>query len=72
MIQTTFRKRCPNYDDPNLKCAGEMVNTGVVYTSYPAQYAHRCELCGRLDNYLKWYPHTTMEAQPHEKREDWS
>lgn len=69
MIQTTFRKCC---DNPNFKCEGEMMYTGVVYTSYPASYAHKCELCGYLSSYPKWYPHTLMEAQPHEKRDCWS
>lgn len=72
MIQTTFRKRCPNYDDPNLKCAGEMVHTGVVFTTYPAQYCHKCELCGLNDSYSKYYPHTLVTAQRDEKREEWA
>lgn len=69
MIQTTFRKYC---DNPSFKCQGEMISTGVTYTSYPASYAHKCELCGYLSAYSKWYPHTLIEAQPHEKKEEWS
>lgn len=73
MIQTTFRKRCTNVDSATkLICIGEMVSTGLVYISYPAQYAHRCELCGLFDSYPKCYPHTLIEAQDHEKKEEWS
>lgn len=37
-------------------CGCEMWPTGVVLTSFPEQYPHRCSGCGRVENHLSRYP----------------
>lgn len=41
------------------KCKqGEMVATGLCYTSPPPQYKHTCNVCGNSQAYNKVYPTT--------------
>lgn len=35
---------------------GKMRPTGIVLTSYPAQYPHKCNECGYNENFYKTYP----------------
>lgn len=35
---------------------GQMLPTGVVLTSYPEQYQHKCNKCGCVKTYNKQYP----------------
>ena len=38
-------------------CEGEMRdNSGIVLTSYPPQYPHHCDHCGRYDTADSHYP----------------
>lgn len=37
-------------------CENEMEFTGVVLTSYPAQYEHVCHKCGKYLSVSKSYP----------------
>lgn len=38
-------------------CPGEMLPTGICLTSYPAQYPHKCDTCGRVENADETYPY---------------
>lgn len=40
---------------------GEMLHTGIVLTSYPPQYEHRCNVCNSLANYTNNYPYIEQE-----------
>lgn len=35
---------------------GQMLPTGVVLTSYPEQYQHKCDKCGHVEVFYKCYP----------------
>ncbi len=40
-------------------CGGNMKFTGTELTSYPPQYPHKCEKCGKTKNVRgKTYPYT--------------
>lgn len=38
------------------ECGGQMRQTGVVLTTYPAQYPHVCDRCEKAGTYFKKYP----------------
>lgn len=38
------------------ECGGQMKPTGVVLSTYPAQYPHVCDRCGQTETYFKEYP----------------
>ena len=43
---------------------GYMRPTGVVFTSYPAIYEHKCSVCGVKQKYQHTYPYTeTREVE---------
>lgn len=46
------------------KCKqGEMVPTGLTYTSYPPTYEHKCNCCGWTTSYNKTYPAIVHELK---------
>lgn len=46
-------------------CGGEMRHTGMVLTSNPAQYPHKCEKCGATETrFDEIFPHIVYEKQP--------
>ena len=60
MIPVMERMYCP-------KCGTEMEFTGIVLTSYPAQYPHRCPKCDyRYTTYGEAYP--IMKYKPKSKK----
>lgn len=66
MKQITLRKQCKNCSD------GEMKSTGVVLTSNPPWYVHKCNSCGISENYLnQCYPWIYTEFEEHEKEDKW-
>ncbi len=46
---------------------GEMVSTGMVLTSYPAQYQYRCTHCDATTNSREIYPRYDYEPVQHFK-----
>lgn len=38
------------------ECGGELKSTGVMKTSFPAQFAHVCNTCGKAEYLLGAYP----------------
>jgi hypothetical protein len=38
------------------KCGGDVLPTGVCLTSYPAQYPHDCQWCGKRYTFTSLYP----------------
>ena len=45
------------------KCEkGYMVTVnGKILTTYPAQYPHKCNVCGCEKHFIKTYPHLSYE-----------
>jgi uncharacterized Zn finger protein len=43
------------------ECGTPMEFTGVVLTSYPGQYVHKCPNCGRTESPACAYPITEYE-----------
>lgn len=43
------------------ECGTPMEFTGVVLTSYPGQYVHKCPNCGRTESPACVYPITEYE-----------
>lgn len=37
-------------------CGGEFKPTGMCLTSYPPQYPHKCDNCGKVKTFEKSYP----------------
>lgn len=47
------------------KCkTGVMRPTGIVLTSNPLQYPHKCDYCGNEEVYDKCYPFQKIEKEP--------
>ena len=44
-------------------CGGEMKRStdGVVLCTYPSQYGHVCDKCGKTENYHDCYPRIVYE-----------
>lgn len=38
----------PYVDKNQCECGGDLKDTGVCYTSMPAQYEYKCEDCGKI------------------------
>jgi hypothetical protein len=38
------------------ECGGEYEHQGLVLTSWPAQYPHECNRCGKMETFLSQYP----------------
>lgn len=38
------------------KCGGLLLPTGIVFTTYPAKYEHKCEDCQKTQSLNKSYP----------------
>lgn len=43
------------------ECGGQMNPTGQVLSTYPEQYPHFCDSCGKTELYLKTYPTITYK-----------
>lgn len=43
------------------ECGGEFEPTGVCLTSYPCQYPHICNKCGKTENFHLKYPYIGYE-----------
>jgi len=41
---------------------GQMMATGMVLTSFPAQYPHVCDDCGHKETYKNSYPFIKYKA----------
>lgn len=42
---------------------GEMVPTGMAFTSLPSQFEHRCNCCGYKETYKTIYPAIRYELK---------
>lgn len=47
--------RCPECKE------GTLHPTGMVLTSYPAQYPHKCSKCSYMETFLEKYPKLSYE-----------
>ena len=45
------------------ECGGEMIPTGIVYTSYPSKYPHICGKCEKQITLTASYPKIVYEAK---------
>lgn len=62
MTIEAYEMRRVQYDMQCDECKqGYMRPTGMMLTSNPAQYPHRCNKCDHHKNYLVQYPHTEDE-----------
>jgi hypothetical protein len=43
------------------ECGGEFEPTGVVLRSYPPQYPHKCNKCGKEEVFRKQFPYYAAE-----------
>ena len=43
------------------ECGGEYEYQGMVLTTYPAQYPHICNRCGKVNTFLSAYPKMEYE-----------
>ena len=43
------------------ECGGEFKPNGIVLTTYPEQYPHKCDRCGKLDVFYCEYPKVEYE-----------
>lgn len=47
-----------------------MEPTGLVQTSYPPQYEHRCSVCGHEETYNVRFPHYEIVQEAISKNKD--
>ena len=42
-------------------CGGTVLPTGIVLTSDPLKFQHKCSKCGKIYNFTESYPHIVYE-----------
>ena len=45
------------------ECGGEFKPTGICLTSYPCQYPHTCNKCGKYETFDSKYPKIIFEDE---------
>ncbi len=43
------------------ECGGKMHPTGIIYSTYPAQYPHICDKCNKAETFNERYPKIVYE-----------
>lgn len=52
----------------NCTCGGRMIyqESFVRPATWPAQFTHKCNSCGKVESYMDKYPKTVMEEDAHD------